>query len=187
MSSVVKNNVMKKTWQLLSKEEVYGNRWRKIERWLMKTPRGDQGEYFIQRSFDVAIVFGVTPDQKILVLKEFFIAGQEYVYSIVAGIVENGDHALTAKKELREEAGYAADDWVYLGSLLRDKYTTGRIHFHLANNMYRVGEQELEPAEDIETSFVSIEKFKELLVGCQIHDAMEATCSFLALSHLRLL
>lgn len=154
----------------------------------MRTPAGTEHAFQVHVSaYDTVIVFGITDEQKVLLIKEYFVAAGQHVWSIVAGVVDNNDREATAKKELLEEAGCTAREWVYLGSSCMNKYRTGYTHFYLARGVEQVQDQQLEPTEDIEVFFESIETCKQLLRDGSIHDTPKVACAYRALDYLQLL
>ncbi|HYE60164.1 MAG TPA: NUDIX hydrolase, partial [Candidatus Kapabacteria bacterium] len=128
-----------------------------------------------------------THDQKILLIHQYYFIHERKAPTLVAGFVEDNDHRRTAENELREEAGCVAGDWTYLGSTYRGKYETGVAHFYLAKDVVQVGSQDLEPAEDIDVSFVSVSDFITLLKRGELQDVFPVACAYRALDHLHLL
>ena len=171
-------------WQLLSKKEVYNHPHRRVEEWKVKVPSGKERNFAIFVGDDVVIVFGITTDKQILVIYQYYIAHQTKVPSLVAGIVDGGDHAKTAIQELHEEAGCVAKEWVYLGSSFKGKYATGVYHYYLAMDVKRVGAQQLEASEDIDVKFVSQKEFFALLRTSKLQDVAQVACAYRALDYL---
>src|SRR3989344_1761583 len=111
---------MSATWKLLKKERRYDNFYKSLEEWTFRTPVGREKVYTIDVEPDTVIVFGLTRDDKVLVLREYFLAPQKRVLSLVAGLVDK-DKTLAeiAIEELREETGCVAAEIIYLGHLLK--------------------------------------------------------------------
>ncbi len=60
----------------------------------------------------------VLPDGRVLLIKQFRITFQEYIYEIPAGTLEpKEDSLVAAKRELREETGYKTDSFQLLASI----------------------------------------------------------------------
>jgi hypothetical protein len=69
--------------------------------------------------------------------------------------VTDGEPAISAGRELREETGYAAEEIIHLGSVAPNPaFLDNRCHSFLALNARRVSEVSLDGAEDI--AFVEI-------------------------------
>lgn len=174
-------------WKLLRKKIVYTNPFQPVEEWAMKIPDGSEHTYAVQVAKDVVIVFGITKKKQILLLHQYYVAHQVKVPTMVAGFVDTINPEDTAIHELREEAGCRAGDMVYLGSAFKGKYAIGVFHFYLARELEQVGSQELEPSEDIDISFISLNKFLDLLRTHQLQDVAQVACAYRALDYLGLL
>lgn len=174
-------------WKLLEKKKIFDNAFRPIEEWHMRLPGGGEHRFAVERSHDIVVIFGMTKDQRVLVIREYYIGVERHVTALVAGLVEGGDHRETAEQELRQESGCTAGEFVYLGSSLKGKYVTGSVHFYLALGVAEDGSQALEPAEDIQVLFVSVEELKRMLRESELQGAYEVACAYRALDYLKFL
>jgi 8-oxo-dGTP pyrophosphatase MutT (NUDIX family) len=129
-------------------------------------------------------IFGVTDDDQIVIIHEYYPSLDQVVLSLVGGYVGSHDVLMAAQNELREEAGCEAAEWIYLGQTSIGKYQTGSNHFYLATGVHVVGQQQLEPAEEIEVEFVSKQNFIDLLASGQLHGLPEVACAYRALEYL---
>lgn len=180
---------MKQSWKLLAKEELYnGPHGAHIENWKMRTHRGETSDFTISRGKDFIILFALTDKREVVVLHQYFPANQKRLVSLVAGIIDVGhDHRATAERELLEEAGCTAKEFIYLGALSRGKYNSGIMHSYLATGTKTVQAQKLEPSEDIEIELVPVERFRKMLANGEVGCVFEAACAYQALDHLGLL
>src|SRR3989344_2461774 len=94
---------------------------------------GERVTYQIVEKRDTALIVPITPDGKLILLKEYFAAIDEYQFSLPKGRVEKGEKELdTANKELQEEAGYKAKSLKNLGTLtMSPGYLTQKTHVFL--------------------------------------------------------
>ena len=177
---------MKQSWQLLAKETLYnGPHGAVVENWKMKTHRGEALDFTIRKGKDFIILFALTEKQEVLVAHEYFPANQKRLVSFVGGIIDDGyDHRTTVEKELLEETGCRAGEFVYLGSLSRGKYNSGIMHSYLATGVKKVQEQTLEPSEDIEIEFVPLPRFRGMLARGEVGCVFEVACAYQALDYL---
>lgn len=178
---------MGKKWDLVSKKLVFENKYRPVEERRLRRSDGFEKSFYITVSGDVVSLFGVTEDNKVLVLSEYYFAEQQRVNTLVGGFVEDEDYRKTAERELREESGCTAKEFVYLGKAMKSKYVTGYVHFYLAKGVKKVGNQELDLSEDIDVGFVELEEFKKMLEDCEINSVFETACSYRALQYLNIL
>lgn len=177
---------MKQGWKKKNTRPCYANPpWCSVEGWTYERPNGTDLEYSISIQNEIVMVFAVTPDNQIMMVKQYFFVHDEMAWSLVAGFIDDGDTPLdAAKKELLEEAGSVAEEYVYLGSTIRGKYMTGECHMYLAQGVTQVQEQALDPSEDIEVHTISIDECKELLNTHLIREVYTELCTFRALVYL---
>lgn len=179
---------MESTWNFKEKKEVFSTSFLSIEQWIIVTPQGKEIQPFVDKKHDAVIIFPVTEEGKIVTLNQYFVSHQRSFMTLVAGIVEEGEDRLkTAERELLEEAGYEAEEMVYLGAAHRGKWTMGTMHFYIAKNAARTQPQQLEAEEEIEVRELSVEHVKQLLRSGELQDMGVFGCAYRALDYLGLL
>lgn len=179
---------MESTWNFKEKKEVFSAPFVSIEQWSIVTPQGKEIHPFIDQKQDAVIVFAITEEGKVVTLNQYFISHQRSFTTLVAGIVEEGEDRLkTAERELLEEAGYEAEEMVYLGAAHRGKWTTGTMHFYIAKNAAKIQSQQLEDSEEIEVRELSVDHVKQLLRSGELQDMGVFGCAYRALDYLGLL
>lgn len=175
----------KNEWKILQKTTAFKNKFREIEDWLVQNHQGKKANYFIRKGNDVAVVFAITEDQQVLILRQFFVSSMKRFVTLVAGMVPTGTDPLEiAKVELREEAGCEAKEWIELGSSLRGKWSTGELYFYIARGVEKKFSQDLEEAEDIDVEFISLADFKKILKNFKLQDATSVAGAYKALDYL---
>lgn len=99
---------------------------------------------------DYVNVVAVTPAGEFFFFRQRKYAVDGESLAPVGGYVEEGEGALdAAKRELREEAGYASEEWVSLGSYAVDgNRGAGKAHLFAALNVQRVGERMSDDLEE---------------------------------------
>lgn len=177
---------MKKGWKLLDKKIIYKNPpWSSLEGWTYMRPDRSTLEYTITIKNEIVIVFALTKEKNVLMIKQYFFLHDEMAWGLVAGFVEDGETSLeAAKKELKEEAGAVAKEFVYIGSTIRGKYSTGEAHMYLALDVEQQYSQDLDPSEDIEPHVITLEECKKLLDDQKIREVWSELCARRALSYL---
>lgn len=158
-------------WKIISKKTAFKNKWRQIDEWKIKLPNGLENEFYFSISNDVAIMVAVTSDQKIILINQYHIYQDQRLLVLPAGYIDDDEENIeAAKRELKEETGYQSDEWVSLGSELAGKWSSNKIHYFLALNAKKTGNQELEPNEDIEVVEKDLTEVRKLLKEHKINN-----------------
>jgi ADP-ribose pyrophosphatase len=96
--------------------------------------------WIAMRSF--AIVVPLTDDGRTILARSFKLGPGKVALSLPAGYLDDGEEPLAAaKRELLEETGYEARDWIALGGYTVDgNYGSGKMHAFLARGARKVQE-----------------------------------------------
>src|SRR5579859_27295 len=83
-----------------------------------------------------AMVFAVTDDGRVPLVRQYKYAVGAVVVQLPSGLLDEGEEPeACARRELLEETGYEADDWTGLGSYYCDgNRGSGLGHFYLARS-----------------------------------------------------
>lgn len=97
--------------------------------------RGGIERIFVRHRGAVTIV-ATTPENKVLLVRQFRAPLGEWLWEIPAGTLEEGeDPLLCAQRELEEETGFTSAEWSYLFPVcLAPGYSSEVIHFFRARN-----------------------------------------------------
>lgn len=173
-------------WKLNNKKVAFEGPYVKVEEWFLQTPLGKEIHPLMDIGHDAVFVFPITKDNKVVVLKEFFVSDMSYHYTVVAGSVDRDDTPLEiARAELREEAGATTDELISLGNITARKWSVRTDYFFLAKDVM-LQAQDLQGHEDITVEVVSLERFKEILRNGEMHDSSGTVCAYKALDYLGL-
>ena len=87
------------------------------------------------------VVLPINQDGKLLLIRQFRYAIKDYLLEAPAGAIDIDEAPLdAAKRELQEETGYVAKDWLYCGGMyLAPGFCNEFMHFFCAKrfNIYR--------------------------------------------------
>lgn len=128
-------------------------------------------------------VCAVTPENEVLLVKQFRKPIEKPLLEIPAGKLESGEDRIeAAKRELQEETGYIASDL----ELITDMYgspgfSSEKLTIYFANQLTE-GEMNLDEDEFVELHKLPIKDVKSILDNKEIADAK----TILALQHLLL-
>lgn len=142
-------------WQVLETQwkDTKWNLWNVIT---MKPAKSESG--------DAIFVLPVTKKGELIYIKEFRYNIEDFAYQFPAWAVEGDDTPeQAAAQELREETGYKAEKFVYLGEYVMNGYIHGMLHLYLALGCEEVGQQETHELEEIEVLKGSPEQVRKLV------------------------
>lgn len=142
-----------KLWDVISSEQhtSYGIFSFRTDRAI--SPRTDQEhDFYILESMPWVNVIPVTPENEVILIRQYRHGVRDLTLEIPGGLVEGQDTPEQAAiKELREETGYEASEMIPLGSVLPNPAIQNNCCYtFLAKDVIRVGEQQLDDQEDID-------------------------------------
>ena len=122
-------------------------------------------EYYVRESRGYVIVFALTPQNDVVLVRQYKHGAGKVLVELVAGAIDEGEEPLqTAIRELKEETGYAAPSLEYVRTFVTDPTNANTVaHLFLARNAYVSGEQELDITEDIAVELVPLDRLRELV------------------------
>ena len=155
----------------VSGELVYDGALLKVRRDLVRLPDGHQGvREYIRHPGAVAIV-ALFDDGSVLLERQFRYPHRREFIEVPAGKLDPGEpHADTARRELAEETGYVAEEWVRLGVIhTAIAYTDEAIHLYLARKLTKT-ERKLDQGEFLECFSVPFAEALEMIRDGRITD-----------------
>ena len=141
-------------WQGLTTEQVFAAPpWIQISRQKVRLPDGRTVDDYHQIVLPDHVIIVAQTAEKLVVLERMYKHGIGRVCLMLpAGGMDPGEDPLvTAKRELLEETGYAADNWKCLGQFVcHANYGCSTSHMYLAQNARRVAEPDAGDLEEIQ-------------------------------------
>ncbi len=173
-------------WRQLGSRIVFDDPWYTVRADVCELPGGHVVDgYLVAVRKDFALIAAVTDDEQFVLVRQWKQGIGELTLELPGGIVDEGDPAAAAARELAEETGYAADALVSLGGgALDPSKETNRVHYFLARPAERRFEQELEPTEQIEVVLVGLEEVRRLVRAGTISAPTSVAGIYLALDAL---
>jgi len=145
----------------------------RILRIVKKVYEGGMERVYLEHPGAVTIV-ATTPDDQLLLIKQFRAPAREWLWEIPAGTLEPREDPLKcAQRELEEETGFVSPEWNYLFPVfLAPGYSSETIHFFRARNVTPVeNAREGDQDEVIYYLAVNREEALEMLKNGEIRDA----------------
>jgi ADP-ribose pyrophosphatase len=156
-------------WKILNSEVVIDTPHLRLRRDRLETSAGTIVEgYHVRETRGFVIVFALTPDDDVVLVRQYKHGIGEVVLELPAGMIDPGEEpAEAALRELGEETGYApAGRLELIGSFVVDPTSSnGRFSLFLAHDATKSREQELDATEEIVVDLVPLRS----LIGL-VHD-----------------
>jgi ADP-ribose pyrophosphatase len=140
-----------------------------------RSPRtGAVHDFYILESMDWVNVIAITPDERIVLIRQYRHGTGEITLEIPGGIVERGDSPVeAARRELMEETGYEAKEMIPIGLVHPNPaFLNNRCHTFVARGATRTGSQAQDEKEDIEVLLKPLAAFPDLIREGQITHAL---------------
>ncbi len=169
--------------QLLKQRLSYQGRKFNFEVSALRLPNGAQGDWECIRHPGGALAVPITPEGKLVLVRQYRFAAKGRLLEFPAGTVESHeDAAVTIERELQEETGYRATEWRRLGQFfLAPGYSDEIIYAFLATGLEKL---DTPPAqdddEDIETVLLTPEELEAAILRGDPVDAKSIASFFLA-------
>lgn len=160
------DNLVEKT---KSSEDVFNGRILHVCNDTVILPNGHESTREIIRHIGAVCVIPVTDDGKVIIERQFRYPINSVITEIPAGKLDAAteDRLEAAKRELREETGITADEWIDMGIYYpAAAYSDEKITMYLAKGLHK-GTQELDADE-----FLNIE---EVPLGDLVEEVMNGT------------
>ena len=140
-------------WQKLASESVLDTPYFTIRKDHCRLPNGREiDDYYVMQGVDIALIVTRTQANEFVLVEQYKHGIGDICLEIPGGMCEpeSSDILEDAKRELREETGYGSDNWHKLSTFINNPTrSNNRIHIYLALDAYLMGEQSLDPNEDI--------------------------------------
>ncbi len=119
-----------------------------------------------------AVIVALDDKQHVCLLKQFRHAAGGWIWECPAGVLEKYEDNLTAaQRELHEEAGCKAGNWLSLGTIFTSPgFCSERLHIYLAQDLEK-GDPHPEQHEFIETHWIDLEEALKMVHDGHIEDA----------------
>ncbi len=153
-----------KDWKLLKTEPAIDLNILNIEYHHYQNPRNNKVVKTIAISGNDAVnVIALTKDKKVLLVRQFRFGIGDYTIELPGGMVdERESNIVAAKRELREETGFAGINWQKLGTIYSNPvFMNSKITHFIVESASAQYPTELDDAEDVEILTLSVKEVYE--------------------------
>jgi len=149
----------------------------------MRNPRNNHTvKATVLEAQDWVNVVPLTPEGKIVVVRQYRFGTRQVTTEIPAGIVEPGETSKEgAIRELKEETGYTTEEWEYMGYVdPNSAFLDNRCHHWVARNVVQTSPPELGSGENLQISEMSLEEIRREISEGRFRHSLAIT----ALAHI---
>jgi 8-oxo-dGTP pyrophosphatase MutT (NUDIX family) len=143
--------------------------------------------YFVRESRGFVIVAALTPERRVVLVRQYKHGVAQIVLELPAGMIDAGETPeACAIRELAEETGYVGDAPQLLRTLFADPTSSNAsFHIFLIENAVRKFAQSLDTTEAIEVETTSIEDLHAAVRDGRIGSGSQVAAAYIALDHIR--
>ncbi len=175
-------------WRRLATEDVLRERWCTLrrERYTLASGR-IVDPYYVIEDHDWCHVFAVRDDGRIGIVRQYRPAAEVFCLELPGGIIDPGEDPLTAaRRELQEELGATATEWITLRTTYPNPARqTNRIHLFVARGVACDGTQSLDPNEEVDALFLTEAEIREAIASGEFTQGLHIASFYVALDHLK--
>lgn len=167
----------------ISKESIYKGKIIEVEKHKVSLPNNETAYREVVKHNGAVAICALTPDQQVILVKQYRKALEQELLEIPAGKLEPGeDREFAAMRELEEETGYKAKKLTLIGEVYGTPgFSNEKISVYFADNLVE-GKVNLDEDEFVEKVLYSLDDVKKAVEARTIEDAK----TFIAFQHLLL-
>jgi len=149
-------------------------------------PNGNSLDAFIFEFGSWANVFAITKNNEVVLIRQYRHGVREVLWEIPGGAVDEGEDPMEGvKRELLEETGYTAPEFIQIGELYPNPAIQGNsMYYFLALNAEKVGGQSLDWGEEIEVKLIPLDELIEMARQGKLMHALQVAGLFHVLDYL---
>lgn len=159
-------NLKNRKWKVLTSEYLARKPWFTVRHESLELPDGRRiPDYYVLEYPDWINVIAITRDGRFVFVDQYRHGLGETSYETPAGVSEPSDGSMlaAAQRELAEETGYGGGEWRLLMTVSANPSTHSNLtHCFLATGVEKIGEQHLDPTEDLRVHLLTRAEVLEL-------------------------
>ncbi|HJV45990.1 MAG TPA: NUDIX hydrolase [Bacillota bacterium] len=160
-------------WKRVNSQIVFHERYIRVRKDDLESPLGEQTDYvYLEDEIPGTVsIVAHLEDGRFLLVYQYRYPVQSKQYNLPGGVIDPGETIQeAARRELQEETGYTAGEWIYAGMYHpMPSHHTRRAHLFVAKDLTR-GEQHLDPFEDIHVELFTFQELTDKIINNEITD-----------------
>jgi 8-oxo-dGTP pyrophosphatase MutT (NUDIX family) len=180
----------KPEWRLRSSISVIDSPYMRLRSDEVELPDGTVvSNYYIRESNGFVIVFPVTPDRRVVLIRQYRYGSDAIHIELPAGGLDAGEDPLAcAQRELLEETGYTAPRWEFIGTYVAEPVrSNAQAYMYLALDAEQTHEPRPDPTEFLEVELASLDDVRAMLRDQRIDAGHAVIAAYRGLDHLGIL
>ena len=156
----------------LSREVIYSGPVFTVTKDEIRLPDGKEGFRDLVHSLGGVVILPLDEEGNVTLVRQFRYAHGHVLLEAVAGKLEKGEEPYSAaQRELREETGFTAQRWDFLGAIETSPgFLTEKLYLYLARGLTR-GAMDLDEGEFLEPVTLPLEEAAAMAADGRLSDA----------------
>lgn len=173
-------------WTKISQRDRAVNDWWTYRQDEYRLPSGQTGQYHYVHTNGASLVVPILDDGSLVLVRQYrYLCERESLEFPCGGVKPEASYEETAAAELREEAGYGAQEFRLIGEFNPYNGVTDEIcRVYIASGLSHIGHAR-EVTEEMEVEILSLEEMENRTRSGQIWDGMTLAAWSLASPHIR--
>ena len=170
-------------WTILSQKTLLDRKWLRITEDSVKLPNGTViDEFHVMHSPHWAAAIALTDAGQVVMVEQYRHGLGRASLELPSGVIDPDERPLeAAKRELFEETGHRAREWLHLLEVSPEpSRSTHRAHFYVARGAVQVGEARPEASEVINLRLLDVESLINEVMSGRIDHAAHVGAILLA-------
>jgi len=152
-------------WKIVKSDIVIETPHIRLRRDQIELPGGEHvADYYVRESRGFTIVFALTPDERVVLVRQYKHGIGASLLELPAGGIDQGEEpAACARRELAEETGYVADppELEHAGTFVYDPTSsTARYHLYVGRNARKLANTSFDVTEDISLELATLDELR---------------------------
>jgi ADP-ribose pyrophosphatase len=174
-------------WRILSSDYLIETPFLRLRADRVELPSGAVvDEYFVRESRGFSIVFALTTDQRVVLVRQYKHGIGEVMLELPAGAIDPDETPEDcALRELTEETGFVAGSLQHIRTFVTDPTNSdSRFHLYVAHDATPTGIQNLDITEEIDVVLAPIDELRAMALDGRIEGGSQVAAVLVALAAL---